>query len=51
MTKIEVLWKGKLAVQVTGWQAAPNGDPGKATTVVRVNGRRHVAYAKDIRTK
>ena len=47
---INVLWKGIPAVQVKGWQAARSGDPRKATTVVRVNGKNRVAYPDDIRS-
>lgn len=47
-TKIPVLWKGKPAVRIAGWQASPSGDPRKHTTVIRVNGRRRVAFAADI---
>lgn len=47
---IAILWKGQPAQQLTGWQAAGNGDAKKATTVIRVNGRRRVALAEDVRS-
>jgi hypothetical protein len=47
---VAILWKGQPAEQITGWQAAPNGDPKRATTVIRVNGRRRVAFAGDVRS-
>jgi hypothetical protein len=49
-TPIAITWTGKPAQQLTGWQAAPDGNPKKATTVIRVNGRRRVAFAADVRT-
>lgn len=46
---IAITWKGKAAQQLTNWQAAPDGNPKRATTVIRVNGRRRVAFAEDVR--
>lgn len=46
---IAVTWKGQPAQQLTNWQAAPDGNPKRATTVIRVNGRRRVAFAEDVR--
>ena len=46
----DITWKGKPAKQLTGWQAAANGNPGRATAIIRINGRKLVAYAADVRT-
>lgn len=46
---VAILWKGKPAQQLTSWQASQNGDPRRHTAVIRVNGRRRVAYAQDVR--
>jgi hypothetical protein len=50
LPEIPVTWKGKPAVQLRGWQANQHGNPNLHTTVIRVAGRRRVAYAKDIKT-
>ncbi len=46
--EIPVLWKGRPAAQLTGWQASQSGDPRRHTTVIRINGRRRVAFAADV---
>lgn len=45
---VPVLWRGKLAMRVTGW-TIPKDHDGDATTIVVIDGRRYTALASEVK--